>query len=36
MDEETTNIIVYQQTYKACARVISAIDEMLETLINSF
>jgi flagellar hook-associated protein 1 FlgK len=35
VDEETTNLIVYQQSYNACARVISAIDEMLDTLINS-
>lgn len=34
-DEETTNLIVYQQTYSACARVITAIDEMLETLVKS-
>ncbi len=33
-DEETTNLIVYQQSYNACARVISAIDEMLDTMIN--
>lgn len=34
-DEETTNLIVYQQSYNACARVISAIDEMLNTMINN-
>lgn len=33
-DEETTNLIVYQQAYNACARVITAIDEMLDTMIN--
>lgn len=35
MDEETTNLIVYQQSYTACARVITAIDEMLDTMINN-
>ncbi len=35
-DEEATNLIVYQQTYKACSRVISAIDDMLEALLNIF
>ncbi|NCB50710.1 MAG: flagellar hook-associated protein FlgK [Clostridia bacterium] len=34
-DEETTNLIIYQQTYTACARVITAIDEMIETLVSS-
>ncbi|MPM15878.1 hypothetical protein SDC9_62252 [bioreactor metagenome] len=34
-DEETTNLIVYQQAYNACSRVISAIDEMLDVMINS-
>lgn len=34
VDEETTNLIVYQQSYNACARVITAIDEMLDTMIN--
>jgi flagellar hook-associated protein 1 FlgK len=34
-DEETTNLIVYQQTYAACARVITAIDSMMETLVKS-
>ncbi len=34
IDEETTNLITFQQTYKACARVINAIDQMLDELIN--
>ncbi len=34
IDEETANLIVYQQTYKACSRVISTIDEMLDVLMN--
>lgn len=35
VDEETTNLIVFQQAYNANARVISAINEMLDVLINS-
>jgi len=35
IDEETTNLIVYQQSYNACARVITAIDDMLDTMISS-
>ncbi|HBD86068.1 MAG TPA: hypothetical protein DC001_01425, partial [Clostridiales bacterium] len=34
-DEETTNLIVYKQTYQACSRVITAIDEMINTLVNN-
>ncbi len=34
LDEEATNIIMYKQSYDASARVISAIDEMLDKLIN--
>ena len=34
-DEEATNLIMYQQSYTACARVITAIDEMLDTMINN-
>jgi flagellar hook-associated protein 1 FlgK len=34
IDEETTNLINFQQTYKACARVINTIDEMIEELIS--
>lgn len=35
VDEETTNLIVFQQAYSACARTITTIDEMLDTLINN-
>ncbi len=35
LDEETTNLIVFQQSYNACARVITTIDDMLNTLINT-
>ncbi len=34
MDEETTNLITYQHAYQGAARVMTAIDEMLDTLIN--
>lgn len=34
LDEETVSLVQYQQAYQANARVISAIDEMLDTLIN--
>lgn len=34
LDEEMTNMIRFQQAYTAAARVITAVDEMLETLIN--
>jgi len=34
IDEEAVNLIMYQQTYNACARVITTMDELLEKLIN--
>jgi flagellar hook-associated protein 1 FlgK len=34
IDEEMTNLIAYQHAYDAAARFVSAIDEMLDTLIN--
>lgn len=34
LDEETVNLVQYQQAYQANARVMTAIDEMLDTLIN--
>jgi flagellar hook-associated protein 1 FlgK len=34
LDEEMTNLIQYQQAYQASARVMNAIDETLNTLIN--
>ena len=34
MDEETTNLIMFQQTYNACARVVTTISEMIDTLVN--
>lgn len=34
LDEEMTNLVASQRAYEAAARVITAIDEMLEVLIN--
>jgi flagellar hook-associated protein 1 FlgK len=34
MDEETVNLIRYQQSYQAAAKLISVIDEMLSTIIK--
>lgn len=34
LDEEMANLIKYQHTYQAAARIISLADEMLNTLIN--
>lgn len=34
LDEESVQMIQYQHAYEACAKVISIIDEMLDTLIN--
>jgi flagellar hook-associated protein 1 len=35
LDEEAADVMRYQQAYSACARVITAIDDMLNQLINS-
>ncbi|GMW01371.1 MAG: hypothetical protein AMXMBFR84_25080 [Candidatus Hydrogenedentota bacterium] len=34
LDEEVTNLLVFQRAYEASARVITIADRMLETLIN--
>jgi flagellar hook-associated protein 1 FlgK len=34
LDEETANLVVYQHAYQASARVISTINDVLDTLIN--
>jgi len=34
LDEEMTNMLKYQKSYAASARMITAIDELLDTLIN--
>ncbi|MGY4643780.1 flagellar hook-associated protein FlgK [Cellulomonas sp. URHB0016] len=33
-DEETVNMLAFQRAYEGAARVMSAVDEMLDTLIN--
>jgi flagellar hook-associated protein 1 FlgK len=35
LDEETTNMVLYQHAYSACAKIISVMDEMLDTIINN-
>ncbi|MDQ1294293.1 MAG: flagellar hook-associated protein FlgK [Actinomycetota bacterium] len=34
LDEEMTNMMLFQRAYQASARVITSVDEMLDTLIN--
>ncbi|WP_448070879.1 flagellar hook-associated protein FlgK [Georgenia yuyongxinii] len=34
LDEETINLMAYQRAYEAAARVITSVDEILDTLIN--
>ncbi|EGD49857.1 protein of unknown function DUF1078 domain protein, partial [Thermoanaerobacter ethanolicus JW 200] len=34
LDEEMTNMLKYQKSYVASARVITVMDELLDTLIN--
>jgi flagellar hook-associated protein 1 len=34
LDEETINLITYQKAYQAAARVVTTMDQMLDTLIN--
>ncbi len=34
LDEEMINMVKFQQAYNAAARVVSVIDEMIETLVN--
>ncbi len=34
IDEETVNMLAYQRAYQGAARVLTAVDEMLDTLIN--
>ena len=33
-DEETTNLLTYQRAYQASSRVLTTVDEMLDTLIS--
>ena len=34
LDEESVNLVMYQRAYEAAARVLTTVDEMLDTLIN--
>jgi flagellar hook-associated protein 1 FlgK len=34
LDEETTNMMRYQRAYQAAAKVVTTVDEMLQTLMN--
>lgn len=34
IDEETTNLLTYQRAYQASSRVLTTVDETLDTLIN--
>lgn len=34
LDEESVNMLAYQRAYEGAARVLTALDEMLDTLIN--
>jgi len=34
LDEETADLMKFQRAYQANARVISVVDELLDTLIN--
>jgi flagellar hook-associated protein 1 FlgK len=34
LDEEATNMIRFQRAYEAAARLLTAFDEMLDTLVN--
>ena len=34
IDEELTNMVRYQQAYNAAARYVSAVNDLLNTLIN--
>jgi flagellar hook-associated protein FlgK len=36
IDQETTNLLQYQQAYQACAQVLSVAREMIQTLFTSF
>ncbi|MDR1842113.1 MAG: flagellar hook-associated protein FlgK [Holophagales bacterium] len=36
MDEEATNLIVYQRSYQACTRFVNVINQLTDQLINNF
>jgi len=35
LDERAINLITYQKAYAAAARIVTVMDEMLDTLINN-
>ena len=35
IDEEASNIMLYQKSYQAAARLMTALDELLDVLINN-
>ena len=34
LDEEMTNLVKFQKAYQASARLVTTIDEMLDTILN--
>jgi flagellar hook-associated protein 1 FlgK len=34
IDEEVANLLVYQRAYQASARLVTTVDQMLETLLT--
>jgi len=34
IDEEMTNLITFQKAYQASAKLVTTVDEMLDTIIN--
>ncbi len=36
LDEEAANLIMYQQTYQACAKIITASQTIFDALISAF
>ena len=34
LDEEMTNLIKFQQAYNAAARIVTTVNDMLDTIIN--
>ena len=34
IDEEMTNLLMYQQAYQASAKMITTVQDMLDTLMN--
>jgi flagellar hook-associated protein 1 FlgK len=34
LDEEMTNMVKYQQSYNACARMMTVMDEMIDRIVN--